>query len=109
LVDYTRPTCSSLLLAPLAKSAGGVGRCAREVFKDTSDPDYQKILASIESGKKLHDARPPWGAPGWRPNPQYVREMKRFGILPSDFDPEKDTLDPFATDQAYWRSLWPAQ
>ena len=107
LVDYTRPACSSLLLAPLAKSAGGAGRCAREVFKDTADPDYKKILASIESGKKLYDARPPWGAPGWRPNPQYVREMKRFGVLPAAFDPETDTLDPFATDQAYWRSLWP--
>ena len=34
-------------------------------------------------------------------------EMKRFGILPETFDLTKDTLDPFATDQAYWRSLWP--
>ncbi len=107
LVDYTRPACSSLLLAPLAKSAGGAGRCAREVFRDTADPDYRKLLASIKSGKELYDARPPWGAAGWRPNPQYVREMKRFGILPAGFDPDRDTLDPFATDQAYWRSLWP--
>ncbi len=35
--------------------------------------------------------------------------MKRFGILRSDFDPKKTMLDPFATDQAYWRSLWPVQ
>ena len=108
LVDYTRPACSSILLAPLAKEAGGCGRCGKPVFQDKSDPDYQKILASIESGKKLYDARPPWGTPGWKPNPQYVREMKRFGILPESFDPGKQALDPFATDQAYWRSLWTA-
>jgi hypothetical protein len=107
LVDYTRPACSSLLLAPLAKEAGGYGRCGRAVFANADDPDYKKLLASIESGKALYDARPPWGAPGWKPNPQYVREMKRFGILPESFDLAKDTLDPFATDQAYWRSLWP--
>ena len=107
LVDYTRPECSSILLAPLAKEAGGYGRCGRPVFKDKNDPDYQRLLASIESGKKLYDAKPPWGTPGWKPNPQYVREMKRFGILPETFDLAKDSLDPFATDQAYWRSLWP--
>ena len=107
LVNYTQPECSSVLLAPLAQTAGGYGRCGRAVFQDKSDPDYKKLLASIESGKQLYDARPPWGAPGWKPNPQYVREMKRFGILPESFDPSRDTLDPFAADQAYWRSLWP--
>lgn len=32
--------------------------------------------------------------------------MKRFGVLPATFDPERDSLDPYATDRAYWRSLW---
>ena len=107
LVNYTRPEDSSILLAPLAKEANGYGRCGRTVFKDRNDPDFRKLLASIEKGKKLYDDRPPWGTPGWKPNPQYVREMKRFGILPEAFDLAKDNLDPFATDQAYWRSLWP--
>jgi hypothetical protein len=107
LANFTQPEYSSLLLAPLAKAAGGYGRCGREVFKDRNDPDFKKILASIESGKKLYDARPPWGSPGWKPNPQYVREMKRFGVLPDAFDLAKQTLDPFALDQAYWRALWP--
>ena len=106
LVDYTQPECSSILLAPLAKEAGGLGRCGRAVFADKNDPDYKKVLASIESGKKLHDERPAWGMPGWKPNPQYVREMKRFGVLPESFDLAKDAFDPFAIDQAYWRSLW---
>ena len=44
--------------------------------------------------------------PGFRPNEHYVRWMKRFGILPENFDPAKDPIDPYETDQAYWRSLW---
>ena len=31
--------------------------------------------------------------------------MKRDGILPETFAPE-DPVDPYATDRAYWRSLW---
>ena len=106
LVNYTQPESSSILLAPLAKEAGGYGRCGKAVFADKNDPDYTKMLVSIQSGKALYDARPPWGTPGWKPNPQYVREMKRFGLLPETFDLAKEALDPFAMDQAYWRSLW---
>jgi len=107
LVNYTQPEASSILLSPLDKKAGGYGRCGKSVFKDKDDPDFKKLLASIESGKKLYEARPPWGTSGWKPNPQYVREMKRFGLLPESFDSDQQPLDPFAMDQAYWRSLWP--
>lgn len=41
-----------------------------------------------------------------RPSPLYIREMKRYGILPSGFDPDRDPLDAYATDQAYWQSFW---
>jgi hypothetical protein len=41
-----------------------------------------------------------------RPSPNYIREMKRYGILPPDFDLATDTIDAYATDQAYWRSFW---
>jgi hypothetical protein len=44
--------------------------------------------------------------PGFRPNEHYVRWMKRFGVLSDSFDLAKDTIDPFETDRAYWRSLW---
>jgi len=43
--------------------------------------------------------------PGFRPTPGYVREMKRYGILPNDL-PEGAPIDVYATDRAYWRSLW---
>jgi len=41
-----------------------------------------------------------------RPSPLYIREMKRYGILPADFRSDRDPIDAYATDQAYWRSFW---
>ncbi|GAH34094.1 unnamed protein product, partial [marine sediment metagenome] len=43
--------------------------------------------------------------PDFRPNEHYVREMKRYGLLPTDFDPADDPIDVFRLDRAYWRSL----
>jgi len=31
--------------------------------------------------------------------------MKFYGILPDDLAPDAP-IDPYATDRAYWRSLW---
>ena len=44
--------------------------------------------------------------PDFRPNKHYIREMKRYGILPTKFDLTRDSIDVYATDQAYWQSLW---
>ncbi|MDO8632045.1 MAG: hypothetical protein Q7R41_16300, partial [Phycisphaerales bacterium] len=52
------------------------------------------------------DTEPRFAAPGFKPNAQYVRELKRYGILPATFDLAKDPIDVYATDQQYWRSLW---
>jgi mono/diheme cytochrome c family protein len=105
LLNFTRPELSSLVLGPLSKEAGGYGSCGA-VFKDASDPDYQKLVAAIERGKKVFDAEPRYGTPDFRPNRQYVREMKRYGVLPASFDLARDKIDIFQTDQAYWRSFW---
>ncbi|MCR4415504.1 MAG: hypothetical protein NUV77_24095 [Thermoguttaceae bacterium] len=105
LLNFTRPAKSSLLLGPLAKEAGGYGSCGR-VFTTTDDPDYRRLLASIEQGKSDLDSVPRYATPGFRPNRQYVREMKRYGILPASFDPQRDPIDVFQADQAYWRSFW---
>lgn len=40
------------------------------------------------------------------PSPSYIRELQRYGILKPDFDPTTDPLDPYAVDEAYWRSFW---
>jgi hypothetical protein len=43
--------------------------------------------------------------PGFRPNDDYIREMQRFGALPSDLD-STAPIDVYATDQVYWKSFW---
>jgi hypothetical protein len=104
LLNFTRPERSLLLLAPLAKSAGGYGTCAHS-FSGKDDPDYQALLAAISSGKAILDLEPRYATEGFQPNHQYVRELKRFGVLPETFSPAT-ALDAFASDQAYWRALW---
>ena len=115
--NLTRPEKSLLLLGPLAKAAGGYGTCqakakpakegekAPDVFADAQDPDYQKILAMIVDGKKYLDEHKRFDMPGFRPGEPYLREMKRYGILPAGLGPN-DPVDPYATDRAYWKSFW---
>ena len=105
LVNMTAPGASPLVLAPLARKHGGWGRCG-DVFADREDPDYKLILKTIEESKKGADGIPRYSTPAWKPNWQYIREMKRYGVLPSSFDIAKDDLDPFETDQRYWQTFW---
>ncbi|MCX7047908.1 MAG: hypothetical protein NTX50_20785 [Candidatus Sumerlaeota bacterium] len=105
LLDFTHPRQSPLLLGPLAKSAKGWGSCG-EVFKDDQDPDFRILLSAIENAQKGIDAEPRFATPGFKPNWQYVREMKKYGILPASFNLAKDEINIFDTDQKYWRSLW---
>jgi hypothetical protein len=119
LANLTRPEKSLLLLAPLAKAAGGLGLCAVQsktvkaqagavdsgVFLDTRDADYQRLLARVVKAKGQLDLVKRFDMPGFRPNEHYVREMKRFGILPETVGPG-DPVDPYATDLAYWDSFW---
>lgn len=106
LLNFSRPERSLLLLAPLAKDAGGFGTCGY-AFAGTEDPEYQALLAAIRQGKAAFDLKPRYATEGFQPNAQYVRELKRFGVLPDSFDPAVTRLDAFASDQAYWRALWP--
>lgn len=105
LLNLSRPSLSPILLGPLARDACGFGSCG-DVFRDDSDPDYRTLLLAIERIKAAADAEPRFSTPGFRPNRQYVREMVRFGVLPEAFDPARDPIDPFRTDQEYWRSFW---
>ena len=102
---------SMILLAPLAKEAGGYGWCKdgygqSVVFRDTEDRDYRAILQAIQAAKARQEKAGRYDLPGYRPSKHYVRWMKRFGALPDSFDLAKDPIDPYETDQAYWRSLW---
>ncbi len=117
LYNLTHPEKSMILLAPLAKGAGGYEWCKAKsadeepvqparVFANTQDPDYQTILRCIEVAKVQLDEIKRFDMPGFRPNRHYVREMIRYGILSTEFDPTEDPIDVYETDRAYWRSLW---
>jgi hypothetical protein len=84
---------------------GGYATCG-EVFRDTADPGYRRLLGLIEKAKTALDEEPRYATPGFKPNRQYVREMKKYGILPPEFDLTKDLIDVFQADQAYWRAAW---
>jgi len=116
LLNLTRPEKSIVLLAPLARKAGGLELCklkkgvkARNarvpVFADTRDPDYRMLLGDVARAKRALDRIKRFDMPGFRPNVHYLREMKRYGILPSSSDPAR-APDVYAMDRAYWKSLW---
>ncbi|HOX56335.1 MAG TPA: hypothetical protein P5205_07385 [Candidatus Paceibacterota bacterium] len=111
--NLSRPERSVILLAPLAESAGGWGLCRdaetrspRTVFADTADPGYQALLALCVAGKEAlaHDTGR-FDMPGFRPRADWVREMKRYGVLPLDLDADV-RVDCYAAEQKYWESLW---
>ena len=103
--DLSRPEKSLLLLAPLSKRAGGFESCGKPVFADTDDPDYRKVLAAIEDSKRELQRIKRFDMPGFRPRLEYVREMIRYGIL-SPSTANDAPIDVYATDRAYWQSLW---
>ena len=116
MFNLSRPEKSLILLAPMATDAGGYGLCRQRsqngsfgesvtIFADTSDPDYQKVLALCRRGKRRLEEIKRFDMPGFRPTPGYIREMERYGILPNDLA-EGALIDVYATDRAYWRSLW---
>ena len=122
IFDLSYPEQSKVLRGPLSKSAGGLGTCeaksGKVVFKDTSDPDYQTILAGIERGRRyileednrfsMWDPSPNNGkdcpkrfVPRWA----YLREMIRYGLLPVDADPNA-SYNPYELDRLYFESQW---
>jgi hypothetical protein len=129
-INLSRPENSMILLAPLAKSAGGYGICRplsseeleswqkgvkltskalgteKPIIPDRSDPDYQALLGEIEKIKKgFEKFTRRFDMPGFRPNEHYIREMKNYGILPKELSDETP-VDVYKTDEEYWRSHW---
>jgi cytochrome c553 len=102
--NLTRPEKSLILRAPLAKEAGGFGLCEEVSFKDTADPLYKQILASIQNARDRLVQGKRFDMPGFRPNEHYIREMQRFGFLPKNLAPDAP-IDIYATDRAYWDSF----
>ena len=110
--NLTRPEKSIMLLAPLAKEAGGWGLCrdpktreARTIFASTDDPDYKTLLAMCAAGKEHLDRIKRFDMPGFLPRSDWVREMERYGILTAGTPLEK--INVYETESSYWESLWP--
>lgn len=110
--NLSRPEKSLLLLAPLAESEGGWGLCRDpktqkivSVFTSKTDPDYRKLLAFCEAGKSHLESIKRFDMPGFQPRSEWVREMARYGILSTNSSGE-DTIDVYATERRYWKSLW---
>lgn len=132
-LNLSHPEKALILRAPLAKEMGGLGLCQNRknkhpaiwefqrypeglprgdrsapanVFKDTRDPDYQALLAELRKAAAELDKIKRFDMPGFVPHEHYVRELKRFGILPADLDPKKTPIDVHETDEKYWQSLY---
>ncbi len=110
IYNLSRPEKSLVLLAPLAKKAGGYGLCTAEtgkpVFFDKHDPDYLAIHLEIQDAIKKLNKLKRFDITEYRAIEAYFREMKGYGLLTKNFDPIKDTIDYYEMDQKYWRSLW---
>ena len=107
--NLSRPEKSLLLLAPLSKNAGGFGLCdtnnPQGVFASASDPDYQKLLAMTTAGRDRLAQLKRFDMEGFRPRPEWVREMRHYGVLLPNARPS-EVADVYAVEQKYWRSLW---
>jgi hypothetical protein len=124
--DLTQPEKSLILMAPLARQAGGYAVGSPEpaklivenrskppkpvshpvIFASADDPDYQKILAHLRAAQARLDEIKRFDMPGFKPRREYVREMKRYGVLAASFDLARDTIDVYATDEEYFRMFW---
>jgi hypothetical protein len=104
LYNLSRPEKSLQLLAPLARAAGGYSLCG-DVFGSASDPDFLRLLAGVQEAKSYLESITRFIMPHFRPEPEYVREMKRYGVLPASHR-DGDPLDVYATDRRYWESFW---
>jgi mono/diheme cytochrome c family protein len=105
LYDLTVPEKSTLLLAPLAKSAGGYESCGKAVLSGKDDPRYKTILAGIERTKRHLDSVKRFDMPGFLPRPEYIRELKKYGIVPPA-QPPNTPVNTYDLEQRYWESLW---
>ena len=111
--NLSRPDKSRIVRAPLAVESGGLGVCRDvrpdgsevPIFESTDDPDYQTILAGVQRARDyiLNESNR-WTMKPFVANPAYIREMKRYGVLPDDFD-EKTPIDPYELDRKYWEKF----
>jgi hypothetical protein len=127
IFNLSRPKKSLALTLPLAEGAGGAGteplgpamRVAENfsqppaevkhpiVFETTEDLDYQAILTHIQAaGARLREIKR-FDMPGFRPGEEYLREMRRYGVLPPASEDDGGPIDPYDADRRYWNLMYP--
>jgi len=121
LFNLSHPEDSVALKMTLDKKAGGWARQKEPVktypagetiwdnhpivFESKNDPDYQAFLASVvDAQRRLNDDKR-FNMPGYKLDPIYLRFMKQYGVLPSDFQ-DDGKLSPYEIDRRYFESLW---
>ena len=86
--------------------SAAVMRADGTMFASTGDPGYQAIRAMIVAGQKfLNDDNTRFDMTNFKPRADWVREMKRYGVLPECVKPG-EVADVYAIEQDYWKSLW---
>ncbi|NOS70850.1 MAG: hypothetical protein HOP33_13080 [Verrucomicrobia bacterium] len=110
--NLSSPEKSLMLLAPLAKEAGGWELCGdpksgatAKVFGSRSDADYQALLAMVDAGTDFLSRQKRFDMPDFVPRTDWVREMKRYGVLAEGVK-AGDITDAYAVETKYWESLW---
>ncbi len=111
--NVPRPERSMLLLAPLARKAGGLEICKEKrnvdvhppIFTTTDDPDYKVLLGLCERVSEEF-GQPRWYQQNFQPKDYLVREMKRFGALDESYSPGSDVYRPWLTDLRYFQRIY---
>ncbi|WP_136060013.1 HzsA-related protein [Pontiella sulfatireligans] len=115
LYNLTQPEKSRILMKALAKEAGGHAGTVKmkggktvdhAFFKSTEDPNYQVLLQTIRDAHDYILTNPRWHMEGFKPSVEYVREMKRYGMIPETYDNAKDPIDVFDVDRRYFEASW---
>jgi len=70
----TEPELNPFLVAPLAKSAGGSGKCGKAVFESKDDPDYKAIIKTFEPIRQMLKINPRMDMPGAKSAPNVCRD-----------------------------------
>lgn len=115
--NMTHPDKSLVLLAPLAKSAGGLELCKKDkkdpadapespIFETKDDPDY-KVLQDLVGVVVEQQGHPRWFHDDHVPVDWYIREMKRFGAIPEDYEHSgPNALSGYEIDERYFNILY---
>ena len=105
--NITIPENSPMLIAPLAKRAGGRADPKKPnshpvIFNSKADPDYQAILSAIKRANKYITTKSPrYTSPNFKPTQDYIEAMQSSGVS-KDFLESKD-FNIFKCDEQYWK------